>query len=302
MPTESRRRRRRWIWHPSCLPAEDAERRSVPAAASPSGGEPEGQGRDQIEDLLPPPIALDLGQDLRSYWLARAAQHTQDSYAGIRLSKFPEDLRMYEHLLWHSRADVVIEIGAQFGASALWFRDRLRALEHYGRIAAGRVISIDLTTEPARERIARVDPSYAETIMLLDGDVRDPDLPGQVAELVPVGSRCFVVEDSAHIYETTWAALLGFARFVPLGGYFVVEDGCVDIDEMRVEETWPRGVLPALDDWLATPGGSSFAVRRDLEAYGISCHPRGFLERVAEGQASPKRRGSWFRQRRAGLS
>jgi cephalosporin hydroxylase len=233
------------------------------------------------EEGLPPLVSADLSMDLRSYWLARAAQHTSDSYAGVRMSKFPEDLRVYEHLLWSSRADVVVELGAQFGGSALWFRDRLRSLEGYGRSRHGRVISVDINIEAAREGLAAADPDYAETITLLEGDVQDPDLPDAVARLVPSGARCFVVEDSAHIYETTWGALTGFAKFVPLGGYFVVEDGCVDVDEMRLNDGWPRGVLPALERWLATPEGAEFAVRRDLERYGLSCHPRGFLQRIA---------------------
>jgi cephalosporin hydroxylase len=89
-----------------------------------------------------------------------------------------------------------------------------------------------------------------------------------------------VVEDSAHVYETTYAALLGFARFVPVGGYLVVEDGCVDVEEMRLDDSWPRGVLPAIADWLASPDGEAFRVQRDLELYGMSCHPGGFLQRM----------------------
>jgi cephalosporin hydroxylase len=229
---------------------------------------------------LPPPVSVDLSMDLRSYWLARAAQHTDDSYAGVRMSKFPEDLRVYEHLLWSSRADVVVELGAQFGGSALWFRDRLRTLERYRRTRRSQVISIDIQITAAREELSAADPDYAETITLLEGDVQDPALPDQVARLLPDGARCFVVEDSAHVYDTTWGALTGFARFVPLGGYLVVEDGCVDVEEMRLDASWPRGVLPALERWLATPEGAAFAVRRDLERYGLSCHPRGFLQRI----------------------
>jgi hypothetical protein len=42
---------------------------------------------------LPPKVDVTLSQgDLREYWLARAAQHIQDTYAGVPLSKFPEDL------------------------------------------------------------------------------------------------------------------------------------------------------------------------------------------------------------------
>jgi cephalosporin hydroxylase len=84
-----------------------------------------------------------------------------------------------------------------------------------------------------------------------------------------------------HTYETTLVALEGLARFVPRNGYFVVEDGCVDIEEMRLEPDWPRGVLPAIESWLETDEGSHFTVRRDLELYGLSCHPGGFLQRRA---------------------
>jgi cephalosporin hydroxylase len=231
---------------------------------------------------LPPTVTVPLTQGpLRDYWLARAAQHTDDSYAGVPLSKFPEDLRTYEHLLWSDRADTVIEIGTQAGGSALWFRDRLRTFAAYGRLArAPRVISVDATQADARAQLDRCDPSWRESITLVEGDVRDAVTVEQVAALVAPGARCFVVEDSAHEYDTTIAALRGFARFVPEQGFFVVEDGCVDVEPLRLNADWPRGVLPAVHDWLATPEGRDFRVRRDLELYGVSCHPEGFLQRV----------------------
>ena len=115
---------------------------------------------------------------------------------------------------------------------------------------------------------------------MFEGDVREWATADAVATLVPSGARCFVIEDSAHEYDTTIAALNQFARLVPRGGYFVVEDGCVDIEELRLQPDWPRGVLPALHDWLQTPVGRDFRVRRDLELYGTSCHPEGFLQRT----------------------
>ena len=218
---------------------------------------------------------------LRDYWLARVQQHTDDSYAGVRLSKFPEDLRVYEHLLWHDAPDTVIELGTQAGGSALWFRDRLHALARYRRITrTPTVISVDIAQDWAREELARADPDYAAGIVLLQGDVRDPATADVVRRHVADDARCFVIEDSAHEYDTTKAALSHFAGFVPPGGFFVVEDGCVDVDEMRLTDDWPRGVLPALHDWLATTAGQQFSVRRDLELYGVSCHPEGFLQRL----------------------
>lgn len=228
-------------------------------------------------------MTIDLERDsLRYYWVARARQHTDDSYAGVPLAKFPEDLRAYEHLLWLDAPDTVIEIGTYAGASALWFRDRLRMLRAYGRIdREPRVISLDIDQSQARDLVPRVDADYEREITFVEGDVCTQAAVDAVGRLIAPGARCFVIEDSAHTYETTAAALRGFARFVPPGGFLVVEDGCVDIEAMRIADYWPRGVLPALDEWLASPAGAEFVVRRDLELYGVSCHPRGFLQRQA---------------------
>jgi cephalosporin hydroxylase len=87
-----------------------------------------------------------------------------------------------------------------------------------------------------------------------------------------------VVEDTAHVYETTMAALEGFAQFVPDGGFFVVEDTVCDVDELRLEGA-PHGALHAVRRWLSTPVGKAFVVRDDLELYGFTGHPGGFLQR-----------------------
>ena len=51
----------------------------------------------------------------------------------------------------------------------------------------------------------------------------DPSLPAEVERLLPDDARCLVIEDSAHTYATTRAALDAFAHLVPAGGFFVVE-------------------------------------------------------------------------------
>jgi cephalosporin hydroxylase len=235
---------------------------------------------ERMARLVGSPIEQRLQSPIRSYWLDRAAQHTQDSYAGVSLAKFPEDLRVYEHMLWADRPNVVIEIGTHSGGSALWFRDRLRTLASYGLISECHVITIDVEIAQARRHLNHVDRGWEESISLVYGDVCDETLPAQIAELLPREARCLVVEDSAHVYSTTMAALTGFSRFVPPGGFFIVEDGCVDVEAMRLTEDWPHGVLPAVADWLTSPAGVDFVSRRDLELYGVTCHPGGLLQRI----------------------
>ncbi len=233
-----------------------------------------------LGERVPPAVAAAPAGELLAYWRARLLQHTDDWYAGLRMLKFPEDLRIYEHVLWISAPQVVVELGTRHGGSALWFRDRLRLLESYGRITAPRVISIDIHIADAEAAIESADPAWRDTITLLEGDVCDPALAERVAALISPGAPTFVIEDSAHTYETTMGALANFAPLVTPGGFMVVEDGCVDVEPLRVQDDWPRGVLPALHEWLETDAAADFVARRDLELYGVTCHPEGFLQRV----------------------
>jgi cephalosporin hydroxylase len=230
---------------------------------------------------LPPAVSVDLEKPAIGLWRERARQVLYDSYAGIPLWKFPEDLRVYEHILWARDVEVVLEVGTLYGGSALWFRDRLRTLAAYGRIAQPKVISVDLHTSNAEALLAQADPGYRDQITLLAGDVMDASFTQRVRRTVRPDASCLVIDDSAHTYETTMACLRGFSDLIQPKGFFVVEDGCVDIEEMRIDPNWPRGVLAAIRDWLGTDQGGRFRQRRDMELYGISCHPGGFLERSA---------------------
>jgi len=201
---------------------------------------------------------VELDTTLRSYLRERLKLVFEDSYKGVQMLKFPEDLRAYERFMWEMSADAVVELGVGAGGSTLWFRDRLAAAT-----GGGVVIAVDVNP----------DPGLPEDVIYVQADIRDSDLPDRVAALLPADARPFIVEDTAHTYETTIAALEGFSRLVPEGGYFVVEDAVVDIDDLRMLEEWPRGVRQALDDWLARNPRFS----RVPAPYIVTCHPVGFL-------------------------
>src|SRR5262249_1233568 len=137
------------------------------------------------------------------------------------------------------------ELGVGSGGSTLWFRDRLFTATARSRRFGARqrtmVVAIDVAPNPGLPK----DVTYVQ------GDVRDSALPDRVAERLPTGDRPFIVEDTAHNDETTMAALQGFSVLVPDGGYFVIEDGVVDIDDLRISDDWPRGVEEAIEEWLA---------------------------------------------------
>lgn len=78
-----------------------------------------------------------------NYWRQRLGQHTADHYHDARISKLPEDLWLYERIIWEMHADTVIELGVQHGGSTLWFRDRLKTLNDLGKASRHLVIAVD---------------------------------------------------------------------------------------------------------------------------------------------------------------
>ena len=236
----------------------------------------------------PPRVEADPAEPLAAYWRRRIDQDQGESWAGVPMAKLPEDLRAYQHALWDSAPDTVIEIGTKFGGSALWFRDQLRMLASYGRIdSPGRVISVDSQPGVVEQMLDRADPAWREQISFEVGDITDHATAARVHELAGRGSRCMVVEDAAHTYEVTTAALSGLHDLVGPGGFFVVEDGHVDMPELhpegpqyiKLEGEHAVGVQRAISDFLNSAAGADFEVRRDYEPYGITAHPRGFLRR-----------------------
>jgi cephalosporin hydroxylase len=229
------------------------------------------------------PIEKELDTPVVEYYLERVRIHMDDSYAGVRMRKFPEDLRILEELIWECRIDTVLEVGLGLGGSALWFRDRLRTLATYGHIATPLVISVDVRTGAAREAMSAADPQWTESIRLVEGDVCDPEVAARVYEHIPPGARVLVVDDSAHMYESTMATLTQFASLVPLHGYVVIEDGHRDLDGMLPAEVPGKahGVLQAITDFLDGDGAGRFVPRRDLERYVVTSNPRGWLQRIS---------------------
>ena len=229
---------------------------------------------------FPDPAEWDPASPSIDLWFEKVRVHAEDSYCGLSMLKMPEDLRMYEHIIWESRSDTVIEIGSRTGASALWFAHRLSSFQRHANPSRGhKVVTVDVSNEAVQSLLPFNPESLG--ISCVVGNAAESDTIFAVRKLVGSGRRCLVSEDSAHDYPTTLAVLQNYSEFVPIGGYFVVEDTCVDDDALRIEG-WSRGVVQAIDEWLKSNQGSAFRRCDHLPIYGTSCNRGGYLQRISE--------------------
>lgn len=204
-----------------------------------------------------------LDQTLREYWKWRLGIHFNDRYRGRTLVKMPEDLRTYQKVIEETRPNVIIELGTSEGGSAMWFHDQMAGI----------------VGEPVYVITVDKDPCDLEHrgVIVVTGDLRGPESIGRVAANIGGLDRVMVVDDSAHTYEVTSAALDLYSEFVTPGCYFVVEDGIVDEPELSI---WPsvQGVQPAIVDFLTTDKGKVFT-REWRDEFGLTMHQGGWLRK-----------------------
>lgn len=202
-----------------------------------------------------------LDQTLREFWGWRLKIHFNDRYRDRALLKMPEDLRTYQKVIEETRPNVIIELGTFEGGSAMWFHDQMAA------IVGGAVYVITVDGMPCN--------LHHPGVIIVTGDLRDPETVDRVAANIGWNDRVMVVEDSAHTYEVTSAALNLYGELVTPGCYFVVEDGIVDEPEISI---WPEvhGVQPAIVDFLAR---DKTFTREWRDEFGLTMHQGGWLRK-----------------------
>ncbi len=189
-------------------------------------------------------------------------------YRGLAFLKSPFDVVLYLQLLQHLRPGTVIEVGTYEGGSALWFADMMAAI---GLIP--RVLSIDnggrATFDDSRIRFLRGDA-------LRLGEVLSPDT------MATLPRPFLVIEDSAHLYETSLAVLEFFDPHLQAGDYIGIEDGVIAFLPDPVYRPLNRGPNRALDAFLGVRQDSYTIDRSLCDFYGcnVTYNPNGWLRRL----------------------
>ena len=188
-------------------------------------------------------------------------------YKGVALLKSPFDLVLYVQLLQSLRPNTVIELGTNEGGSALWFADMMGVLG-----LSPRVVSVDIAAE-----VGFSD----DRVEFIAGDALNLGEALHAGVLHRLPHPWLVVEDSAHVYESTHAVLEFFHPHLEAGDYIVVEDGVVKFLPDPFYRTFEDGPNRALEDFLAAnPDG--YEIDRGLcDFYGtnVTWNPNGWLRR-----------------------
>jgi cephalosporin hydroxylase len=188
-------------------------------------------------------------------------------YRGVPIWKSPFDLALYLQLIGRLAPRTVIEIGAKFGGSALWFADQLSS--HGDGV---RVVAVDKAPS-----ISYRDPR----IDVVVGDALALEACLSTEFLGGLPRPWLVVEDSAHLMETSLAALEFFHPRLQPGEYLVVEDGVVAFLPGPKYRNYDQGPNRAVAEFLRRHPGS-FEIDASLcdhYGYNVTYNPNGWLRK-----------------------
>lgn len=191
-------------------------------------------------------------------------------YRGIHILKFPFDYMMYQMIITDIKPDLIIEVGTYGGGSAVYLAD---LLEINGK---GEVHTIDvfpeITVEMSTDQRHFVDhPRIKYFNQGYDGyDLKNAE----------GFEKVLVIDDASHVYEDVLNSLNKFHHLVPVGSYFIVEDGnCQQL--YPTDNRWNGGPLRAVHEFLKT--NDQFEIDRtycDMFGHDSTFNTDGYLKRI----------------------
>jgi cephalosporin hydroxylase/glycosyltransferase involved in cell wall biosynthesis len=204
---------------------------------------------------LPAPILNSLQQACFNY-----------SYKGIPMQKNPLDFALYPLLLWELQPKTIIEIGSCAGGSAVWFADMLDTFKIDGCIYS---IDINMVTDVSHPRITFMQGDQNNLGAILTDDF-----------LQSVEHPLLIIEDGAHLYETTLCALNFFNAYLQKGDYFVVEDGI--ISDLGFNAYYNGGPCRALKEFLLEHQTEYIIDRKYCDFFGrnLTWNVNGYLKKM----------------------
>lgn len=164
-----------------------------------------------------------------------AKGHHEYRYRGVVMRKSPFDLALLMKAVDETRPEVIIEIGTNFGGSALFLADQM---QHY---CSPTVLTLDVHDHGVPDSVTD-DPRIVRFL----GGWQEFDV-----NTCPKG-KTMVIDDGSHTRSDVIGALEKFSPLVSVGCFYVVEDGC--LSGLGLHRMYDGGPLAAIRSFMRHNG------------------------------------------------
>jgi len=216
----------------------------------------------RISRILNPPKNIEDEFHAKYYY----SKIWSDTYfLGKKVFKCPNDLWIYQELLWELKPDVIIECGTFHGGSALYYAKLFDIMD-----IPGEIITIDVDPMP--------DMPVHKRITYLEGSSISNEIVEKVKELIRVKKKVMVILDSDHSKDHVLKELELYHGFVTKDSYLIVEDSNLNGHPVYSGFGQGPGPMEAMEEFL--PKHSEFVSDKSKEKFLMSFNPNGYLKKV----------------------
>lgn len=185
-------------------------------------------------------------------------------FMGKNVFKCPNDLWIYQEILWENKPDCIIECGTFHGGSTLYYA---KLFDMMG--IDGTIITIDVDAMPDMPQHPRIN--------YLLGSSTSPQILEKVKELIKDKKRVMVILDSDHTCDHVYKELELYHGFVTPGQYLVVEDSNINGHPVYSGFGQGPGPMEAMEKFL--PNHAEFETDSSKEKFMMSFNPKGYLKK-----------------------
>jgi len=143
------------------------------------------------------------------------------TWLGRPIIKYPNDIVVYQELIWNLKPDVIIETGIAHGGSLVLSASLMSI------IGKGRVVGIDIDIRE-HNRLEIEKHPMSSLITMIEGDSTSEEVISQVESIAEIGGNAIVVLDSNHTHEHVLKELTSYCRFVGKGSYIILPDTFIE--------------------------------------------------------------------------
>lgn len=203
----------------------------------------------------------------------------QTNWLGEPSLQAPEDLLIFQDIIFRTKPKFIIESGVAWAGSLLFYASMIKLLD-----LDTKIIGIDIfIPDDLKERIFSFDIS--KNIQLINASSVEDDTIRQVESIVGNSKEILVHLDSHHTHEHVLKELQLYEKFVGKGHYLVCGDTIVEDFPEQTHRPRPWGVgnnpKTALDEFMNS--NNRFEVDKYIQnKVLITNQPNGYLKCIRD--------------------
>jgi cephalosporin hydroxylase len=162
----------------------------------------------------------------------------QFNWLGVPIIQMPEDLILFQEIVYKSQPDLIIETGVARGGSIIFWASIQRLCG-----ITGKVLGVDIEIrQHARNAVS--DSNFKDEILLIEGSSVEEQVVNQVKNYVSQHKKIMVVLDSNHTHEHVLSELKIYSKFVTRDCFMLVLDTVIDDLNIDPDRSWGPGSSP----------------------------------------------------------